>query len=106
MRFEEIMSVAKNPQNAIFKVATVSNDGINNVKYAVFSNNGSELLSVWGCDIAGVPPKWVMEYVVVNGIIEQFSHEQNTLLFLEIDKRYKSIEKKSLLLQNRQQIRN
>ena len=104
--FNELLSIVKNPKNAIFKVATISNNGINNVKYAVFGGDGAELLSIWGCDMVNIPPKWVMEYITFNGAIETLTHEQNRLLFCIIANKYKNIEKNILLVQNRQKIRS
>ena len=105
MLFPDILAVINDPGNIVLKVATVSNDGLENVKYVLCTPYGRQIMAIWGCDTMEKLPKWVMSYVVIDDQVQDLTDKQKLVLFKKISYKYKQSEIQAQVYRHDKRIR-
>lgn len=88
MEYTEILTAIDDKNNIVLLDGTISQNGIANIKYVLMNKKLGSVLSVWGANVEGKIPDWVMRSVVVNGQVVDLDEKQQLTVFKKMSYKY------------------
>ena len=88
MEYDDILAAIDDKNNIVLLDGTISQNGVANTKYVLMNKKLGSVLSVWGANIEGQVPNWVMRSVVVNGQVVELDEKQQLTVFKKMSYKY------------------